>query len=118
LKLAASTATLYNAGSSVFAEYDPDFEVVNTIDVPVPTFVIVTVAPGTTDPLGSVTVPVILPLLVCPIIGKHRSSEKIKTFANRINSPPLVELLKKIAFQKISKPLNQSRFKKIEMGPK
>jgi hypothetical protein len=57
----ASTLTLYVTGSSALVEKTPDSDVVKVMDFCVPRFVIVTVAPGTTAPFGSTTVPLMPP---------------------------------------------------------
>ena len=59
-----STVTRYSTGSSCGAEKLPFSDVVRASVAPVPMSVMVTVAPGTTAPLRSVTVPAIPPLLV------------------------------------------------------
>src|SRR5208282_4888534 len=72
----ASTATEYLPTSRGVTTYSPDESDVVLTAILVPMLVIVTVAPATIAPLGSVTVPTIAPAVVwAPSGARHTTNE-------------------------------------------
>src|SRR5579864_5294583 len=62
--------------------YAPELLVVALRTAPVPTDLAVTVAPLTTAPLGSVTVPVIVPVSLCPNTYTEQRARTLKKHSN------------------------------------
>src|SRR5467141_3850361 len=84
LKPLASTRTLYVLGMRVGALYSPGSFVTKIFDTPLSVYVMVTVAPATTPPLWSVTVPRIRPELPCENSGRQSRSTPIVPPSNLI----------------------------------
>src|SRR5467141_3983409 len=82
LKPLASTRTLYVLGMRVGALYSPGSFVTKIFDTPLSVSVTVTVAPATTPPLWSVTVPIIRPELPCEKSGRQSRSTPITPHSN------------------------------------
>src|SRR5882762_7572206 len=82
LKPLASTRTLYVPGLRVGALYSPGSFVTKVFVTPLSVSVMVTVAPATTPPLWSVTVPTIRPALPCENSGRQSSSIPIVPTSN------------------------------------
>src|SRR5712692_8970117 len=95
LKPLASARTLYVLGTRVGALYSPGSFVVRTFDTPLSVSVTVTVAPATTPPLWSVTVPRIWPELPCENSGRQSRSIPITPPSNckALRKPPPQDLL-------------------------
>src|SRR5579864_5691649 len=62
--------------------YAPELLVVTLRVAPVPTDFVVTVAPLTTAPLGSVTVPVIVPVSLCPNTYTEQRARTLRKHSN------------------------------------
>src|ERR1700704_3491596 len=82
LKPLASTRTLYVPELSGGALYSPGSFVTRVFVTPLSVSVMVTVAPATTPPLWSVTVPTIRPALPCENSGRQRNSSPIVPLSN------------------------------------
>src|SRR5882672_3845667 len=78
----ASTRTLYVLGMRVGALYSPGSFVTRVLETPLSVSVTVTVAPDTTPPLWSVTVPRIRPELPCENNGRQSRSTPIAPPSN------------------------------------
>src|SRR5258706_11786860 len=82
LKPLASTRTLYVPGLRVGALYSPASFVTRVFVTPLSVSMTVTVAPDTTPPLWSVTVPMIRPALPCENSGRQSRSTPITPPSN------------------------------------
>ena len=76
LKFDEEISTEYRPAAKSWTEYDPSpFVVVSRVKL-VPRFTTLTLAPEITAPLGSVTVPLIVPVAPCPQAKAEKSIKK------------------------------------------
>src|SRR6185503_20839146 len=73
-----STEIVYNPTGSEEKANTPESVVVWVLVIPVASFFAVTVAPGTTDPVVSLTVPVMLDEPVCPYTFTAQPTNRIR----------------------------------------